>query len=1458
MKYNVSDYTDNELYDLLDLTNPSDRILEAKILMMIEKYSTANNDDLMKFFEDVYDHFFEGEEDDDIADDEENDETQIEGFTSEPLVESNEQQDAVAIPKLDESSNQTDIIKALQSITDILKGITEKNNTVKTKSIEYVKNNINPLLKQTCKRICMFDSQYRETTLYPSSGNYMINLSQPLTNVVTLRLHAINIPYTWYNISKSYNYNFFRFVSTGPPDFSGIFDLTAKIDPGAYTIGQLTQAINNSFTTMQQQNLDVNVNNTNISYNTSNGKMTMNIGIQNVFTTADYYLDFSGSWTSPYDLSAANTTIGGFLGFVQPQYKLSCIYSRFSYIDNARIQHDISNDTISFGNQNGIFTYGFYIYNYDGSNDTNSKPIPSDVSINYYDKINVSFTINTFVTGSSTRGAIRTALNNALQNNPQLDPNNSSIGLESFNAGSNISYQRYALNIILNRKSSVTKRVGMRQAIQFYEPNLGGTGSVWVGPSSCFMFDGSSPYLSLNDVKAETNNNNVWTFDTTPRIRFITSTPGFDNSNNQFITDIPNGQYVSTDYVNYVDISNSSIVQNALNRTTTDARNRFDKLYNTFKITENMFLQSSGAPTGQFILSNTYNPNNFILDLSGSILADSTFGWKTGASTSLVGVAPYDDTIVSLNNIILNNPVYDTRGKNKIVIRTQADSKINRNVSWNISINESTNLTATDIVNQFSTQLQNTITIASNQYNKIDFSGSSIFQKYIGQPIDSNPIITFRSSPNNNNYGVDISFTAYTNISSQNFDSPDLYSLYLGNQPSPGSSASIVNIALSNLKKNLQTDISNIVFDGYMYYDGTQTQGLFNISMTFLPSNFYLDLSGFIMSKYSYQIQGNSGSSNIQVLGQGYNNNLTTDALTSANNTFYIRSNSPYFGPIPISITKPAKSVNLLTYLNEYGYGSNTRNLLPTFNFKFNQSNNIIDIAFSITNPNIQLTTSDFTVGFSYANTITRTDSWKQYFHLDPVGYRLTSTGLITSERYRQNLEGNVNISFTVNPITLTQNDYNVVLDDVLNPSTSAFYPKAISSWNYYMGWYLRYTDLSSNIVAIGGNSNTISIDINNKNNTFYIRPREIIRGLSSSDVVKIVIPNGIYTTDSALQYVINNAFLNYLNPVSPSNAFSINPNSVTNIQNNPLTTTQGDISSNITQFVFNINNVYSVKNYNFISFDQNTAGMYQANIRGTCTYLPQTRGITLGWQMGFRTNDIYILDPSNAINQLLAEEKLYSYDPTTQMVSLTGDSVVDLYLYYNFYIVLNEGVMNHLNDGLVTIAERDTYIDSSKYANAALTRRTYNYSVNNFTRADAQNQQLTQAMYYATSERSTVVKKPSNLSYNVQGNITNVSTSSQLINTPTKATQPTNMSDIFAVLPIKQQNLTIGQTFTENGGYLQDNDRIYFGPVNISKIHVQLINDRGEILDLNGANWSFSVVCEYLYNHMGDENIKK
>jgi hypothetical protein len=53
-----------------------------------------------------------------------------------------------------------------------------------------------------------------------------------------------------------------------------------------------------------------------------------------------------------------------------------------------------------------------------------------------------------------------------------------------------------------------------------------------------------------------------------------------------------------------------------------------------------------------------------------------------------------------------------------------------------------------------------------------------------------------------------------------------------------------------------------------------------------------------------------------------------------------------------------------------------------------------------------------------------------------------------------------------------------------------------------------------------------------------------------------------------------------------------------------------------------------------------------------------------------------------------------------------------------------------------------------------------------------------------------------------------------------------------------------------EFSGSLQDNIRTYFGPVNIDRMAIKLLDDKGNVLNLNGNDWCVTMVCECLYQY--------
>ena len=79
--------------------------------------------------------------------------------------------------------------------------------------------------------------------------------------------------------------------------------------------------------------------------------------------------------------------------------------------------------------------------------------------------------------------------------------------------------------------------------------------------------------------------------------------------------------------------------------------------------------------------------------------------------------------------------------------------------------------------------------------------------------------------------------------------------------------------------------------------------------------------------------------------------------------------------------------------------------------------------------------------------------------------------------------------------------------------------------------------------------------------------------------------------------------------------------------------------------------------------------------------------------------------------------------------------------------------------------------------------------------------------------------------------------------------TAPTT-TDVLAIIPIKKEGLLTGQQFVEYGSTLQLNLRTYFGPVDIDRLKVRLVDDKGFTVNLNGGDWSFSLISENLYQY--------
>lgn len=302
-------------------------------------------------------------------------------------------------------------------------------------------------------------------------------------------------------------------------------------------------------------------------------------------------------------------------------------------------------------------------------------------------------------------------------------------------------------------------------------------------------------------------------------------------------------------------------------------------------------------------------------------------------------------------------------------------------------------------------------------------------------------------------------------------------------------------------------------------------------------------------------------------------------------------------------------------------------------------------------------------------------------------------------------------------------------------------------------------------------------------------------------------------TTPDDLNF--NNTFFVANNQYVDKNALLTGLNAGTNISPNPnlnLTFSLTGASGLGTGNYFTITN-NSVAPIRIVFYNGNNPNM---NCNPSGCRSPSKLDNNLGWILGFRSTNIQGLDLAIA------------YDIST------GGAITADVPYTNvgptyFLLVVDDFNQNHLNQGLVNIDDTDTTLSAPSYIDANI-----NFSC--FSSTSGYNSpfpvyipnapaRLTQAQLYSANQ--ILENRKNTTSFRIAG--------------------PTT-TDVLAVIPLKIGGLSFGEKYVEFGSSLLQNERVYFGPVNISRMRVTLRDDKGNIVNLNGADWSFSLISTHLY----------
>jgi hypothetical protein len=313
-------------------------------------------------------------------------------------------------------------------------------------------------------------------------------------------------------------------------------------------------------------------------------------------------------------------------------------------------------------------------------------------------------------------------------------------------------------------------------------------------------------------------------------------------------------------------------------------------------------------------------------------------------------------------------------------------------------------------------------------------------------------------------------------------------------------------------------------------------------------------------------------------------------------------------------------------------------------------------------------------------------------------------------------------------------------------------------------------------------------IDVNYGNTCFWVS--------DGSNNIAITIPSGNYIP-STFVTALNDAFaaagFTFTSPVIPvSYNFSnykitMKLNGGTYTPPSGSTTTAFTITADATRLIF---------------FDPTIT--LQCEI--TCVQHGLFLNQTLGWLMGYHASTGTI---------------------PVEVAGNTGDSVLDLNGPRYFILALDDYNQNHLNNGLVSITEPSKVVKLPSYYSPD---QPYICEPSQF----GQVAQLTQS-----SPRTLTQSQIYTINEILKNNVNNMEL---------RAKAPTT-TDVFAIVPIKQAQ-NGGGLYVDFSGQLQDNRRTYFGPVDIERMRIRLLNDKGNVVNLNGADWAITIISENLYQY--------
>lgn len=216
---NIENYTRNELIQMFELPFNFDKnIVDSKEAKLRE--SIINNREINK-------------------------ETQLKTINflikaKNIILNENQKQNGSILKKIEEFYNSSYDLKTtpIEDTQEHMVQVRPDKPYLSSYPSEFFPGVINPLKKRTIKKILNIDTKFRDNYYSSPSTNFNITLPMIFNDVLQMQLTAIELPTTYYVISKQYGNNFFTVSVNGSTTVINIPD-------GNYDTSTIMNAINN-------------------------------------------------------------------------------------------------------------------------------------------------------------------------------------------------------------------------------------------------------------------------------------------------------------------------------------------------------------------------------------------------------------------------------------------------------------------------------------------------------------------------------------------------------------------------------------------------------------------------------------------------------------------------------------------------------------------------------------------------------------------------------------------------------------------------------------------------------------------------------------------------------------------------------------------------------------------------------------------------------------------------------------------------------------------------------------------------------------------------------------------------------------------------------------------------------------------------------------------------------------